>query len=94
MKQPISRLTEKSARALGTQIVKDNKNVRVKFGRTNGEIVLHVFVPGKNNLSRTITNASDWDDHPANERARRNDQMAKDQGTERLMESNTPERKA
>lgn len=87
MKTSTPPLTEKDARALGKQIVKDGKNVRVKFGRTNGRVVLHVYVPGTN-LSRTIDNAADWESHPANERARRNSEFAKTEATEKMMASN------
>lgn len=81
-------LTDKEARVLGRQIVKDSKNVRVTFGQTNGQIVLHVFVPGSNKLGRTIKDAVEWEDHPANERSKRNVEFAETQATEALMESN------
>ena len=87
-------LTEKAARALAKQIVKDGKNVRVKRGITNGKHVLHVYVPGRNDMGVTIDNASDWHDHPANERVRRNTEMAELEPTERIMESNSPERQS
>lgn len=53
-------------RALGKRIAKENKNVRVKFGTTNGKTVLHVYVPGSNSLGATISTYSEWEDHPAN----------------------------
>lgn len=69
-------LTDKSARELARQIVKDANDIRVKTGRTNGEIVLHVFVPG--GTSRTIKNVVDWEEDPRNERASRNRSYARD----------------
>ncbi len=84
-------LTESEARALGKQIAKDSSNVRVKFGTTNGSPVLHVFVPGDNENGRTIRSAAEWEDHPANEKARRNNRFAAEQETEKLMETNRPE---
>lgn len=87
-------LTEKAYRSLAKQIVKDGKNVRVKRGMTNGKIVAHVYVPGRNDMGWTIDNASDWEFHPANERVRRNSEMAELEPTERIMESNSPERQA
>ncbi len=62
-------LSDKDARSLARQIVKDAPHVRVKTGRTNGNNVLHVFVPGDNKLARTISCAADWETHPANEQA-------------------------
>lgn len=87
-------LTEKSRRALAKQIAKDGRNVRVKMGMTNGKLVLHVFVPGRNDMGQTIDSAAQWDLHPANERVRRNSEMAELEPTERIMESNSPERQA
>jgi hypothetical protein len=87
-------LSAKEARALAKQIVKDGKNVRVKPGVTNGKNVLHVWVPGRNDLGVTIDSAAQWDLHPANERVRRNSEMAELESTEKLMESNSPERAA
>lgn len=81
-------LTEKTARELGRQIVKDSKAARVKFGETNGQIVLHVFVPGNNKLGRTIKSASEWDLHPANERSKRNKDFADAEPIEKIMENN------
>lgn len=81
-------LTEKAARELAKQIVKDSKNVRVSFGRTNGQIVLHTFIPGDNKMGRTIKSAAEWDDHPANNRHKRNKEFLETQATESLIESN------
>lgn len=78
-------LTEKGARDLARQIVKDASNARVKFGNTNGRICLHVFVPGSNDQGRTIYNAAGWDSHPANQRASRNKRFAAEQETEALI---------
>lgn len=75
-------LTEKTARELSKQIVKDAGNVRVKQGLTNGKIVLHVRVVG--GLSRTITCAADWEEHPGNERAMRSRNATKDDSAELL----------
>lgn len=84
-------LSEKEARALAKEIAKEQGNVRVKFGTTNGQLLLHVFVPGHNKHGRVVRSASDWEDHPANERARRNDRFAAETNTDRLMEQNRPE---
>ena len=62
----INTLSDKDARVLATRIVKEASDVRVKFGKTNGENVLHVFVPGSASLGRTIRNAAGWENHPAN----------------------------
>lgn len=61
----IPALTDKQARDLGRRIVTDSKSVRVKFGKTNGRNVLHVFVPGTS-VSRTIQTLGQWESHPAN----------------------------
>lgn len=84
----IPTLSEKDARDLGRTIAKQASNVRVKFGTVNGHRVLHVFVPGANDMSRNVFTIGDWEMHPANERVKRNDQFAKEQGTEALMASN------
>lgn len=84
----MNELTEKQSRELAKQIVKDSKNVRVSFGRTNGQIVLHTFIPGNKWMGRTIKSAAEWDDHPANERHKRNKQFIETQATESLIESN------
>lgn len=62
-------LSDKAAHVLARQIVSEASNVRVKRGRTNGKNVLHVFVPGDNKSGRTISCAADWETHPANEQA-------------------------
>jgi hypothetical protein len=77
-------LTERDARQLAKQIVKDASNVRVKFGTTNGRLCLHVYVPGST-VGRTIYSAGEWDSHPANQRANRNKNFAAEQATEALM---------
>lgn len=56
-------MTEKEARALATRIAKSSTGVRVKFGRTNGEHVLHLLIDRQ---SETIASAVEWDEHPAN----------------------------
>lgn len=58
-------LTEKDARQLAKQIVKDASNVLVKFGQVNGRRILHVYVPGKNNMSRNVESYAEWLNHPA-----------------------------
>lgn len=60
-----------AARKFGKKIVKDASNVRVKFGKTNGRICLHVFVPGHDTSGRTIYTPGEWENHPANTRAMR-----------------------
>lgn len=57
-----------SARKFGKKIVKDASDVRVKFGKTNGRICLHVFVPGHDTSGRTIYTPGEWENHPANMR--------------------------
>lgn len=84
-------LSDRDAQALAKSIVKEQGNVRVKFGKTNGQNLLHVFVPGENEMGFVVRSAADWEDHPANERARRNSRFAAEQNTERLMEQNRPE---
>lgn len=78
-------LTDKGARDLARQIVKDASNARVKFGTTNGRICLHVYVPGRNDMGRTIFNSSGWDAHPANQRSQRNKRFAEEQPMEALV---------
>lgn len=75
--------TEKTSRELARQIVKDANDVRVKFGRTNGEIVLHVYVPG--GISRTIKTAAEWDDHPSNEPGRNKRREESENAAEELV---------
>lgn len=84
-------LSEKEARDLAKTIAKEQGNVRIKFGTTNGQLLLHVFVPGHNEHGRVVSCTADWEDHPANERARRNDRFATETNTDRLMEQNRPE---
>lgn len=84
-------LSEGEARSLGKKIAKESSTVRVKFGTTNGNPVLHVFVPGENESGRTIRSEAEWEDHPANDKARRNSRFAAEQQTEKLMENNRPE---
>lgn len=76
--------TMDAARKFGKQVVKDGSNVRVKFGKTNGRICLHVFVPGAT-LGRTIYTPGEWENHPANQRQRRNKNFAAEQPIEALM---------
>lgn len=59
-------MIEKEFHTLAKRIAKENPNVRVKFGKTNGETNLHVYVPGSNTLGATIKSYSEWEDHPAN----------------------------
>jgi hypothetical protein len=88
-------LTDKAARELATQVVKDNRSARVKFGRTNGEARLHVIVPaseapeGEPTLaSFTLRSAADWSACPLNQRFTRNKDFAEQQPTEALMAAN------
>lgn len=76
----------KADRDLAARFVKEGDDVRVKFGRTNGHIVFHVYQPG--GLSRTIRTASDWEEHPANVSIKRNREFAASQPTEALMAHN------
>jgi hypothetical protein len=79
-------LTEKAARDLMRDIAKNSKDVIVKQGMTNGQIVLHVIEHGR--CSTTIKSAAEWDVHPANEKHTRNTRFAKEQATEAMMSSN------
>lgn len=81
-------LTDKAARNLGRQIAKDSSAARVKFGKTNGLNVLHVFVPGRNDLGRTISAAAEWELHPANERARKSRREEHHSDTELIITHN------
>jgi hypothetical protein len=92
-------LTDSEARSLATRVVKDTKSARVKFGRTNGEPVLHVIVPAESArneygdadptvASFTVKNASEWEECPLNQRHARNRDFAAHQPTEALMASN------
>jgi hypothetical protein len=83
----MTELTEKSARELTRHIVKNSKDVIVKQGKTNGQIVLHVISTSLRQ-SRTIRSLGEWEEHPANETARRNDRFAKEQTNERLVTGN------
>jgi hypothetical protein len=92
-------LTDKSARELATQVVKDNRAARVKFGRTNGAPRLHVMVPPESapecdptRASFTLRSANDWSTCPLNQRITRNRDMAAAQPTEALMASNGKKR--
>lgn len=84
-------LTEKQAKDIGRQIVKDSNEVRVKFGEVNGEVVLHVYVPGKKDLARDVKSLSEWEDHPANGKAERDNRFAAEQAVEALVEGNRGE---
>ncbi len=81
-------LTESQAKELGRRIVKESAGARVKFGRTNGQVVLHIYVPGSNELGRTIKSEAEWENHPANNSIRRNREFAESQATESLIENN------
>lgn len=63
-------LSEREARHLGRQVVKDSKDVRVKFGMTNGRRCLHIRSTTEPRESRTIYSSAGWDEHPANYSAR------------------------
>lgn len=81
-------LTDKQASALATQIVKDDGRVRVKFGRTNGRPVLHVYVPGSP-ISRTIESYGEWENHPSfRAKAKRKAEERASKQTQELIESN------
>lgn len=63
-------LTEKTATELATRVAKQSSGVKVKFGRTNGQAVLHlvrkhpeVGDDGSIRGSETIKSVSDWDQH-------------------------------
>jgi len=88
----MAQITDKRLSLLARQIVKDENSVRVKSGSVNGEPVLHVFVPGSNELARDVRTVGDWEAHPANGKAKRNQDMADSQATEALMASNRPEK--
>lgn len=88
-------LTDTQSRALARRIVTDNGAARVKFGRTNGEIVLHVFVDGAGRGTRssfTIKSLSEWEACPLNERIKRNEREAAAQPVEAMMASNGSKR--
>ena len=84
-------MTDTNARALAKRIVKDNGAARVRFGRTNGRVVLHVRDEKCKDRSRssfTIAAPGEWDTCPLNSRMRRNDREAATQATEGLMAAN------
>lgn len=81
-------LTQTEARDLAKQVAKDAPGTLVKFGKTNGHIVLHVIVPGSNSQTRTIYSVAEWNDNPANERETRNKNFASDQPLETLISQN------
>lgn len=72
------------ARALAKQVVKDSNGARVKFGRTNGQIVLHVFEPGGRGF--TIAHAGEWAECPINPERTRRDGRTSGNSAEREQE--------
>lgn len=85
-------LSDKDARALATRIVKDARSTRVKFGKTNGRIVLHAISRDENveptERAFTLTSASDWEVCPLNVRVSRNRDFAEQQPIEAMMAAN------
>lgn len=84
-------LNETQSRALARRIVTDSGAARVKFGRTNGQIVLHVFVDGAGHGTRssfTVKSLAEWERCPLNSRMQRNEREAAAQPVEALMASN------
>jgi hypothetical protein len=66
-------LTNTAARQLGTRIVKESNESRVKFGTVNGVNVLYAIFrrrhaddgrPERDAASFTINDASDWEETP------------------------------
>ena len=65
-------LTDKSARELARRVAEQSSGVKVKFGRTNGQPVLHLvrsvndareIAEGTARASETIASAVEWHQH-------------------------------
>jgi hypothetical protein len=79
MSKPYS-MSEQDARSLAKRIAKTAGHLRIKQGKTNGRICLHVRNPGKDSL--TLYSPMDWEIHPANVAARNAKQEAREAAAE------------